>query len=237
MTVPAFVPGTDPCLNPSSTVYSFVSLSQVAASRPLNPAQPVLLDLLFVHASDGITIDDTDHVPGEVGIHDSGRVSACGNSIRSESQPGEHVSSHEETCVLQGWRCLASAILYGSVVGAANMAQTQGFGSPDECRAYTEEAHVNCLYAYIEMQKRKLAQIEKAIHRQTGIMKQRQEWVNQQAAAPQEFPQTVTDRRQLLNLDIRLWHQAMRMPDMGIAAYPMAIRPIGPASACHSIHG
>ena len=73
------------------------------------------------------------------------------------------------------------------------MVQAQGFGSPDECRAYTGETHVPCLYAYIEMEQRTLAQIEESIHRQTGVMEQRQERVDQQAAAPQETPQTVTD--------------------------------------------
>ena len=88
MIVAAFVPGTDPCLNPSSTVYSFASLSQGCRFSAINPAQPVLLDLLLVHASAGITTDDTDHVPAEVGIHDSGMVSTYANPINgSESEP------------------------------------------------------------------------------------------------------------------------------------------------------
>ena len=94
-----------------------------------------------------------------------------------------------ETCASQGRRCLASAILCGILLGAAGHAQAQGFGSPDECQAYRGEDHVNCLYAYIGLQQKRLAQIEEAIHRQTGVMDQMQ----QQAVVPQEIRQTDTD--------------------------------------------
>ncbi|MBA2485274.1 MAG: hypothetical protein H0X47_13790 [Nitrospirales bacterium] len=83
------------------------------------------------------------------------------------------------------WHRLAGILLCGSFLTATGHVQAQGFGSPDECRDYRGDAHVTCLYAYIEMQQNKLAQIEDAIHRRTDT----EEETRQQAAIIEEtFP-------------------------------------------------
>lgn len=71
--------------------------------------------------------------------------------------------------------------------------QAQAFGSPGECDAYTGDAHVQCLYTYIEMQQKRLTQIEEAIHGQMGDGDQIYQPVDRRAALPQEIPQSVAD--------------------------------------------
>ncbi len=95
----------------------------------------------------------------------------------------------------RGWRGLAGVLLLcEALLSAPDHAQAQGFGSPDECQAYTGDAHVQCLYAYIEMQQKRLAQIDEAIHGQLGDMEQRRQQIDRQATPPQEIPQSVSDR-------------------------------------------
>ena len=91
---------------------------------------------------------------------------------------------------------LASVLLCGSLLGITGAIQAHGFGSPDECQAYTGDAHVRCLYAYIELQQKKLSQIEEAIHGQIVDVDQMRQQVDRQAALPQEIPQSVTDPTQ-----------------------------------------
>ena len=90
------------------------------------------------------------------------------------------------------WHRLALFIVIGNLLAISGTAQARGFGSPDECQAYSGDAHVKCLYAYIEAQQKRLAQIEDAIHGQSGDVDQLRPQVDRQAALPQEIPQSVT---------------------------------------------
>lgn len=101
-----------------------------------------------------------------------------------------------DTSTSRRWHRLAVVIIVGSLLTVTGTVHAQGFGSPGECQAYTGDAHVKCLYAYIEAQQRRLAQIEEAIHGQMGDVDQLGQQVDRQAALPQEIPQSVTDPTQ-----------------------------------------
>ena len=64
---------------------------------------------------------------------------------------------------------LVRILLCGSVFGFTGYGQALGYAPPDDCQAYRVEAHVQCLYAYIELQQKRLSQIEEALHGQTDI--------------------------------------------------------------------
>ena len=95
------------------------------------------------------------------------------------------------------WHRLAVAIVAGSLLTATGVLQAQGFGSPDECQSYTGDAHVKCLYAYIEAQQKRLAQIEGTIHRQMGdVDRMMTQQSDPQVAQPPDIPQSVVDPTQ-----------------------------------------
>ena len=62
-------------------------------------------------------------------------------------------------------------------------ASASRFRSPQECQAYTGDAHLNCLYAYIEMQQSKTGRIEEELKTQKGMLGQLREQIDRQAAA------------------------------------------------------
>lgn len=64
---------------------------------------------------------------------------------------------------------LASLILWSCLFNLLASVQAQSFGSPDECSTYTGAAQTKCLYAYIEAQRKRLSQIEDALHGQTNL--------------------------------------------------------------------
>ena len=69
-----------------------------------------------------------------------------------------------------------TALLLPRAAGAA------GFTSPDECKAYEGDAHLNCLYAYIEIQKDKLQKIEQEQHAQRERLDQLDNRMRSQSA-------------------------------------------------------
>jgi hypothetical protein len=88
-------------------------------------------------------------------------------------------------------------------------AQAAGFKSPEECLAYTGDAHLNCLYAYIEIQKDKLAKLEDELNNQKGILGQLRDQVNRQTSVTNE-------------LQRRMAEQPAAVPPSPAAPYPYA---------------
>jgi hypothetical protein len=80
-----------------------------------------------------------------------------------------------------GW----TAVL--SLIGVQQTAEGAGFRSPEECLAYTGETHLNCLYAYIEIQKDKLGKFESELNAQRGSLGHLREQVDRQASVTQEL--------------------------------------------------
>ena len=102
-----------------------------------------------------------------------------------------------DTPTSRRWHRLAIVLIAGSLLSVTGTVHAQGFGSPVECQAYTGDAHVKCLYAYIEAQQKRLTQIDEAIHGQMGDLDQMRQQVDRQAALPQEIPQSVIDSTQV----------------------------------------
>jgi hypothetical protein len=62
-----------------------------------------------------------------------------------------------------------------------------GFRSPEECQAYTGEAHLNCLYAYIEIQQSKIGKVEEELKAQKGMLGQLSDQVTRQSSISEEL--------------------------------------------------
>ena len=63
-------------------------------------------------------------------------------------------------CVFGGF-LMVMGILAGTVL--ATPSWSGGFTSPEECLAYSGHAHMNCLYAYIEIQQNKISKLEEKL--------------------------------------------------------------------------
>lgn len=68
-------------------------------------------------------------------------------------------------------RCPPTVLLFcGSLLSLTVSAPAQAVGSPPACQGYTDEAHIQCLHIYIEMQEKRIAQMEGALHGQADRM-------------------------------------------------------------------
>ena len=74
--------------------------------------------------------------------------------------------------------------------------QSAGFKSPEECLAYTGDAHLNCVYAYIEIQKEKISKLEEELHLLKGTANALQEKVNRQSSLTQNLQRRIDDQNQ-----------------------------------------
>jgi hypothetical protein len=71
---------------------------------------------------------------------------------------------------------------------------TPAMGSPAECRAYSGAAHLNCLYAYIEIQNSKAGHVEEELQAQKHMLGQLRDQVDRQAAASQDLQRRLAER-------------------------------------------
>ena len=71
---------------------------------------------------------------------------------------------------------------------------TPGVGSPAECRAYSGAAHLNCLYAYIEIQHSKSGKVEEELNAQKQALRQLRDQVDRQASASQDLQRRLAER-------------------------------------------
>ncbi|HKN85284.1 MAG TPA: hypothetical protein VJV04_00345 [Nitrospiraceae bacterium] len=69
-----------------------------------------------------------------------------------------------------------------------------GVGSPMECRAYSGAAHLNCLYAYIEIQHSKSGKVEEELNAQKQMLGQLREQMDRQASASQDLQRRLAER-------------------------------------------
>ena len=70
-----------------------------------------------------------------------------------------------------------------------------GFKSPEECLAYKGDAHLNCLYAYIEIQKDKISKLEKGIQTQKDTTQKLQDRVDLQASITEQLTRQLEDQK------------------------------------------
>lgn len=72
--------------------------------------------------------------------------------------------------------------------------RTPATGSPAECRAYSGAAHLNCLYAYIEIQNSKAGQVEEALKEQKHLLGELRDQMDRQAATNQDLQRKLAER-------------------------------------------
>ncbi len=85
---------------------------------------------------------------------------------------------------------------------------SSGFKSPEECLAYDDAAHLNCLYAYIEIQQEKISQLEAKLNQEKRTSQQLQDNVNHQLSLNEVLQQRISDREHDL--------EAYRYPPIGL---------------------
>lgn len=71
---------------------------------------------------------------------------------------------------------------------------TPGVGSPMECRAYSGAAHLNCLYAYIEIQHSKSGKVEEELNAQKQMLGQLRDQMDRQASTSQDLQRRLAER-------------------------------------------
>lgn len=71
---------------------------------------------------------------------------------------------------------------------------TPGVGSPVECRAYSGAAHLNCLYAFIEIEHNKARNIEEELKTQKHMLGQLRDQMDRQASASQDLQRKLAER-------------------------------------------
>ncbi|MDX1411889.1 MAG: hypothetical protein R3351_07000 [Nitrospirales bacterium] len=80
-------------------------------------------------------------------------------------------------CVVVGL-VIMMGMLAGTVL--ATPSWSAGFKSPEECLAYSGDAHLNCLYAYIEIQQNKISKLEEKLSDQQNTTQELQGRLKQQ---------------------------------------------------------
>lgn len=71
---------------------------------------------------------------------------------------------------------------------------TPSVGSPTECRAYSGAAHLNCLYAYIEIQRSKSGNVEEELKAQKQMLGQLRDQMDRQASASRDLQRSLAER-------------------------------------------
>jgi hypothetical protein len=66
--------------------------------------------------------------------------------------------------------------------------------SPRECLAYSGAAHLNCLYAYIDIQREKNGNVEEELRAQKQMLGQLREQMDRQASASQDLQRRLAER-------------------------------------------
>ncbi|MCA9471498.1 MAG: hypothetical protein MRJ96_01160 [Nitrospirales bacterium] len=74
-------------------------------------------------------------------------------------------SKHRSLAYPPRWRMglLVFAACYAAL---STNALSKGFQSPEECLAYDGDAHLNCVYAYIEVQRDTIMKLESQLHKE-----------------------------------------------------------------------
>lgn len=96
---------------------------------------------------------------------------------------------------------------------------TPATGSPPECRAYSGAAHLNCLYAYIDIQNSKAGSLADELKTQKDMLSQLREQVDRQGAASQDLQRTLAEREALSSLSFSPYVAPPIYPGYGYPGY------------------
>ncbi|WP_447979487.1 hypothetical protein [Candidatus Nitrospira bockiana] len=92
-------------------------------------------------------------------------------------------------------RLTAAAVAFAALAGGAlSLADAGGFRSPEECLAYSGDAHLNCLYAYIEIQQGKLTKLQEELNTVRAAKAQLQDQVSRDALQADALRRSLTER-------------------------------------------
>ncbi|GJL66488.1 MAG: hypothetical protein NPIRA05_14590 [Nitrospirales bacterium] len=99
------------------------------------------------------------------------------------------------------WPAQLSVIMVGMVflITSPPRVLAGGFESPQECLAYDHDAHLNCLYAYIEIQQDTIGKLETRLNEATRSSQQLQDHVNQQRSVNGRLQQRIRDYSRALD--------------------------------------
>lgn len=124
------------------------------------------------------------------------------------------LSRGTEAITLHGLPVLLFAGILAAIAPCDHV-QAGGFRSPEECLAYTGDAHLNCLYAYIEIQRDKIAKLEEELKTQKATVQQLQEQVNRQASITQQLQRGGEDRDE----KVKDFNRFQVVPFLGFSYY------------------
>ena len=77
---------------------------------------------------------------------------------------------------------------------ASTPAVAKGFQSPEECLAYSGEAHLNCLYAYIEVQQDTIVKLESKLQKEQQDSQKLRDNINRQLSLNEALRQGINER-------------------------------------------
>jgi hypothetical protein len=89
-------------------------------------------------------------------------------------------AANQRGCSARRWLVIALGVM--AMLIAGGVARAEGFKSPEACQAYTGEAHLNCLYAVIELQQSKLGKIEEELKAQKSKLGELSDQVESKAS-------------------------------------------------------
>ena len=104
------------------------------------------------------------------------------------------MTSRDTSSALRRFGRLIIAIGLFSGVLLATLSWSAGFKSPEECLAYSGDGHLNCLYAYIEIQKAKISKLEKKLQGQQETTQELQGRLKQQKVRARALERKIDDR-------------------------------------------
>lgn len=96
---------------------------------------------------------------------------------------------------------------------------TPGAGSPAECQAYSGAAHLNCLYAYIEIQRSKNGRVEEELNAQKQTLGQLRDQMDRQASASRDVQRRLAERDSALSSPAPTYIAPPIYPGFGYPGY------------------
>ena len=80
-------------------------------------------------------------------------------------------------------------------MGLVSPSWSAGFKSPEECLAYSGDAHLNCLYAYIEIQQDKISKLQDKLSGQRNATQELQGRLKQQSVRAQALERKIQNQK------------------------------------------
>ncbi len=139
-----------------------------------------------------------------------------------EQIPGKRIQADELTAIADeegGQTDRADMSQTAAAPARQRDTMTPGVGSPAECRAYSGAAHLNCLYAYIEIQHSKNGNVEEELKAQKQMLGQLRDQMDRQASASQDLQRRLAERESSLSSPASTYIAPPIYPGFGYPGY------------------